>query len=226
QQLARSLAAGLFRRAGHHHWQLDVLERGDARNEVEELEDEPDALEPVRLQRALVHRGEILAVDEDRSRRGTIDAAEQVQQRRLAAAARSHDRDRGSLGHVPRAVAQRVHVAGGDLVPLADPANGDPESLVLEKILHIASSSRLSARIIQCAWGPTPTRSRLAVRLRRTALRRVARAAGAYAPCIDLCAVCRYTHQLKPVATPTSSATSSSAIHAVSIETTRCVGKS
>ena len=84
--------------AGHHHRQLDVLERRDARNEIEELEHEPDAAQPVRLRA----RARSCAVRSwpsisDRPRRGPVDAAEQVEQRGLAAAARAHDRDGRTL---------------------------------------------------------------------------------------------------------------------------------
>ena len=62
EQRARPGATLRFRRAGHHHRQLEVLERRDARDQVEELEDEADAVQPVLLEAAFVHLRQILAV--------------------------------------------------------------------------------------------------------------------------------------------------------------------
>ena len=68
EQLARAGVALGLRRPGHHHRQLEVLERGDARDQVEELEDEADARAAGAVSSvALVHLREVLAVDQDRS---------------------------------------------------------------------------------------------------------------------------------------------------------------
>ena len=119
-----AFAAGSFALAGHDHRQLYVLERRDAGNQIVKLEDEPDLAQAVDLERAFVHRSDVLPVDLDDAAGRTIDAAEQIEQRRFSAAARSHDRDRLSLLDAPVDAAQRMHFFRRHLVHLADAAHG------------------------------------------------------------------------------------------------------
>src|SRR5699024_1478630 len=71
---------------GEQARQLDVVGHREVADQVEELEDEPDLaaahLGPLGLAEAL-HAG---AAELDLARRGPVEPAEQVQQRRLAAA--------------------------------------------------------------------------------------------------------------------------------------------
>src|SRR5437879_3085535 len=63
EQHRRARPAVGFRNAGHDHRQLEVFERCDARNQIEELKDKADTQEPMLLERALAHRGHVLSVD-------------------------------------------------------------------------------------------------------------------------------------------------------------------
>src|SRR5690606_8497940 len=89
EEVARALLALLRREAPQDgHRQLDVLERGHGREQVERLEDEADLLEAqaaeLRVARRLRDRR---AHDTDGAAGGLVYRADQVEQRRLAAAA-------------------------------------------------------------------------------------------------------------------------------------------
>jgi hypothetical protein len=60
---------------------------------VEELEHEADLATPQTRELRLAHAVDPLAIEPDLSRRRSIEAGEQIEQSRLAAAARAHDRD-------------------------------------------------------------------------------------------------------------------------------------
>ena len=98
----------------------------------------------MRLERALAHARDVLPVDQNPSGRRPIDAAEQIEERRLAAAARSHDRDRFALPDLPGALAQRVHLFGGHRVPLAQALDANIYALVLE---HLCPLHRFVRRV-------------------------------------------------------------------------------
>jgi hypothetical protein len=78
----------------HQH----VLERGQRRQQVKGLEDEPDARSPQPRQVVLAQRGDVDAVDQDAPARGRVEPGDQPEQRRLAAAGRADDRDHPALG--------------------------------------------------------------------------------------------------------------------------------
>ena len=65
--------------------------RRQRRDQVKELEHEPDLLAAQLRQGVLAERGDVDAVDHDRARRRRIEAGEQPEQRRLAAAGRTDD---------------------------------------------------------------------------------------------------------------------------------------
>src|SRR6266851_7116994 len=90
EQLLRSPGRVGFpiQRAG----QLDVLEHRDVGKQVEELEDHPDFAAAVEGALTLVERAEVSPAHLDRSRGGPIDGAEQMEQRRFAAAGRTDHR--------------------------------------------------------------------------------------------------------------------------------------
>jgi hypothetical protein len=75
--------------AEHRH--LDVLRRGERREQVRELEDETDRPRPVA--RRIVEVVEPQAPDGDRPGVGLVERADQVQQRALAGARRAGERD-------------------------------------------------------------------------------------------------------------------------------------
>src|SRR3989441_2105111 len=161
KQRLRTRLTRRFRDARHHHRQLEVLDRGDARNQIEELKHEPDAVQPMLLESALVHDAQVLSLDQNLPRRRPIDAAEQIEQRRLAAAARAHDGDGLALLHFPRALAQRVHFFGGHRVLLAYAFDAYVNALVFEHSLLSrgapppladASRARRASRLRPLAW--------------------------------------------------------------------------
>src|SRR5690606_34067291 len=61
--------------------------------EVVELEDEPDVLAPPLREGALAHRGDLCVADEDLPSGRSVDAGDQVQERRLPGARRAHEGD-------------------------------------------------------------------------------------------------------------------------------------
>ena len=82
--------------------QLDVLDRGQHRHQVVELEDEAHAPRAVVGALAVGHLGERRPLDHDLAAVDRVEAGEAVEQRGLAAPARPHDRD-----HLARARASR-----------------------------------------------------------------------------------------------------------------------
>ena len=75
---------------GQRH--LHVLQRGAVGQEVEALEDEADALSPVRHEAAGGRFGDVLAVHPDFARGRPVKPADQVEQGRLARAGRPNER--------------------------------------------------------------------------------------------------------------------------------------
>src|SRR5260370_3311401 len=90
-------------------WQLDILERGQHRNQVVELKDEPDMTRAPARQVTLFHSGNFLATDRDSPGRGMVDTGDQVQHRGLARSRGPHYRD--------EAPGRNLH---GDIVKRAD----------------------------------------------------------------------------------------------------------
>ena len=72
---------------------LDVLERGQGRDQVELLEDEAERVQPELRQLAVAERAEVAPLEEDAARARPVERAEQLQQGRLARAARALERD-------------------------------------------------------------------------------------------------------------------------------------
>src|SRR5581483_4130157 len=79
-------------RAPKHQRELDVLERGQVRDEARLLPDVRDRAAPRRRATGAVERGQLDAVDLDRSGVRKLEAGEEVQQRRLPGAGRARDR--------------------------------------------------------------------------------------------------------------------------------------
>ena len=89
--------------------QLDVVERGRARQQVEALEHEADLLVAHARQLVLRRLGHVLAVEHVLTGRRPIEAAGDVHERRLAGAGRPGDGDELALLDVERHAAQRAH---------------------------------------------------------------------------------------------------------------------
>ena len=103
----RPAPGGPGRAQRHHH----VLQRGQARNEVERLEHDADGVAAVRGHRLAVEAGDDTIAEGDLARRRAEDAAETREQRRLPAPARAEQDDerspRGRRGRVRRSGAPR-----------------------------------------------------------------------------------------------------------------------
>ena len=80
----------------------DVFFGGERRQEVEELEDEADLAPPEDRQLIVRHVRELLTAHGDRTRVGNVEAADQVEHRRLPRAARAHDREELTLRYAER----------------------------------------------------------------------------------------------------------------------------
>ena len=104
----RALGAALARRAavdlGQHH----VVEHGAVGQQVEGLEDEPDGLRAQHGALVVVELAHVDAVDEVGARRLAVEAAEDVQQGRLARARHPDDGQRLAVPDGQVDVAQRV----------------------------------------------------------------------------------------------------------------------
>jgi len=108
---------GSLRRESHR--ELDVLLRGEGRDEVEELEDETDALEAIPDQVRVAQVDQIRSVHLNTPRRGAVDSANEVQQGGLAAARWTLDRDEFAVGDL------HVEASKGDDFGLSRPVDLD-----------------------------------------------------------------------------------------------------
>ena len=88
---------------------LDVLVRGQDRNEVEALEDERDPFPPQAGPLALAERRDVPAVQADRARVRRVEEAEEIEQRGLAGAGRTRDGQELPGVHVQVDVRERGH---------------------------------------------------------------------------------------------------------------------
>ena len=118
--------------AGEQARQRDVVADGQRRQQVEELEDEADLLAPHPRQLVVAQRRQIAIVERERAAGRPIHGAAEVQQRRLAAARRPHQRDEVAGLDVERHAGERgdprfagdigfVEILGGEqghLIPL------------------------------------------------------------------------------------------------------------
>jgi hypothetical protein len=81
------------RGAGEQGGQFDVLDRGPLLDELERLEDEPDPPAPQPGQTGLGQAVDAVGTEPDLAGGRPLEPSEQVQQARLATAARADDRD-------------------------------------------------------------------------------------------------------------------------------------
>src|SRR5262249_61572244 len=90
QPLASSRAPLARRYARVEQGQLDVLERGNPRQQVERLEDEADLAAADAGESVAVEPGHVLAVDQIAALGGRVEAAEEIHERGLSRSRRAH----------------------------------------------------------------------------------------------------------------------------------------
>ena len=112
-------------------------------------------LPPVHRQRPLVGGGQVLAAVGDRAGGRHVEAAEDVQQRRLAAAGRPEQDEELRFEQLEADAAQRVHVDLTHVVDLGDVARGEDGRLHVCRG-HRGYSNCISDRV---EWGPTRSRN-------------------------------------------------------------------
>jgi hypothetical protein len=106
----------------------DVLEHREARDQVVELEDEPDVPPAEERQLRGAHLGQLGIAKVDRTLRGPVHAAEQVQQRALARSARTENDEHLALEDLRTHSTQGVHLDLAHAVDLAGVAHGEERS--------------------------------------------------------------------------------------------------
>ena len=135
----------LLRELRQEERQLDVLERVQDREQVVELEDEADRVGTATPRAAIC---DIVAMsraaDDDPAARRRVDARDQIQERRLARARRSHQGDVLALGNLEVDVVEDRDldlVSAIDLFDVVDAISGSSFLLLLplEPCLHPAS---------------------------------------------------------------------------------------
>jgi hypothetical protein len=119
QELAGALVDFQPRPAAQVQRKTDVFQAGERRQEVEELEDEPDLVPSDAGQVVVRELGQRPSLDAHGAAGGSIEPANQVEERRLARPRRPDDRD-----HFAGLDRQR-HVVEGDDAPLAFELFGD-----------------------------------------------------------------------------------------------------
>jgi hypothetical protein len=87
----------------------DVLEHGQRRDEIEELEDEPDRRAPQPREPRLIERRRLRIAEKHAPARRPIDGADQIEQRRLAASGRAHQHREIARRDVERNVIEHMH---------------------------------------------------------------------------------------------------------------------
>src|SRR5579862_6747571 len=124
------LVRGAVKVLRQHH----VFHRGKIRHQVKLLEDEADLVGAIARQRALAERAHIHGIDEHAARSWRVEPAQNIDQRRLARARRTHDGDPFAGGHREAHFFERVHAA-----------ESLRETLRLDEGRHLHSPRRISA---------------------------------------------------------------------------------
>ena len=116
-------ALAIFRRVavpGNVARDLDIAFGGQRGQQVEFLKHEADLAAAKLVRPASDMCGEVDAVDEHAAGVGVGEAAENIEERRLAAARRANDGDKLALFDCQRDAAQSLHIDFADAVSLAD----------------------------------------------------------------------------------------------------------
>jgi hypothetical protein len=111
--------------AGELEREDDVLLRRQHRQQVEELEDEPDVVAAQLRQLGVVEIRDLDARDRHAAGGGLVEPREDVHERRLAGARRAHDRRQLPAGDLERDSAERVDGRLTVAVPARDVARRD-----------------------------------------------------------------------------------------------------
>jgi hypothetical protein len=122
EQLRRPASRRAWRVPSQQRGQLDVLHGGELVHQVEGLEDEADRLAAEPRKCLLAQLVDAASRQPHLPGRGPLQAPEQVQQRRLAAAAWPHDSHGLARGHLQLDAVERAHEARPPTVFLLQPA--------------------------------------------------------------------------------------------------------
>ena len=95
------------------------------REEIEELENDPERVAPVAGELALARAVQFQPIDPDLARGRRVEAAKEVQQRAFAATARAGDRREVAGREIERHAVQRPHLAGAGGIGSRDIAEFD-----------------------------------------------------------------------------------------------------
>src|SRR5262245_3945207 len=123
--LRQLMALRSFDPAGIKERELDVLERGRSRQEIEPLEDEADLLVPYLGELALRELGHVATVETIGPGGRSVQASKEMHEGRLPRARRSGQRDEFARLHVERHAAQRANVDLANVIGPREIANGD-----------------------------------------------------------------------------------------------------
>ena len=115
---------------GINERQLDVVESGGARQQVERLKDEPDLAIAYARQLVLVLVGDKRATEPVFAGGGRVEAADQIHQRRFPRSRRTHDRDVLIAANRDVDPAQGVHDFTANVVVTLQTARDDDPILV------------------------------------------------------------------------------------------------
>ena len=114
------LAALAFGEVREQQRQLDVALGGEHRHEVVELEHEADVVRAPAGELAAAELIDAAAADADLARGRLIESADEIEERRLARARRTHERDEVALGDVEIEPVQDFDLLPAALVDLGD----------------------------------------------------------------------------------------------------------
>ena len=108
----------------HEHGKRHVLHHVEHGDEVVELVDQPHVATAQHGQLLVGARVHVRAVQQHRAGGGAVDAAHEVQQRRLAGARRADDGHELARGHAERHVVERLERRGAASVHLGEMVDG------------------------------------------------------------------------------------------------------
>ena len=104
---------------------FDVLQHRELLDQVVRLKDEADPRRPNVAELVVVHPGDVVVAQEEVARGRPVEAAEQVEQRALARAGGTHDRDVVAGGDFERDAANGMHRLGAHHVVFLEILDAD-----------------------------------------------------------------------------------------------------
>src|SRR5215207_7384720 len=143
EQLAGRPARGGDLHAARGRGEPDVLDHAQVRDQVarSSLPHEAHAVSPVRGELVLVEPSQVATLDLDRAGGRAVQAADHVQDRRLARAAGAHDGQELALAHVEVDAAERDDTGVGDAIDLEHVP--EPHERLAERADRLRSASQL-----------------------------------------------------------------------------------